>query len=59
MSCVFEVAEIEAARVLRRQQMLLARAALHACIALNIYEVRSDFVVVLPVRALLHLIAGH
>ena len=38
--------------------MLLAQVSLHACIALNVYEVRSDFVVVLPVRALLQLIAG-
>ena len=57
VSCVFEVAEIEAARVLCRQQMLLAQVSLHARIALNVYEVRSGFVVVLPVRALLQLIA--
>ena len=58
VSCVFEVAEIEAARDLRRLQMLLAQVSLHARIALNVYEVRSDFVVVLPVRALLQLITG-
>ena len=58
VSCVFEVAEIEAPQVFCRQQMLLAQVFLHTCIALNVYEVRSDFVVVLPVRALLQLIAG-